>query len=414
MEQKPAYKIPNIFAYTTARFAAFLTATFIFRRKIVRNELRGHKGPCVVIANHECALDFVNLIGITGRRMTFVFSKTFYGTLPFRRFVNALYTIPKQQFQPDVGAIRRMKETVRSGGILAIYPAGMMSENGLSTPIPPATYGFLRWLGVDVFVARTTGAYLTDPKWGKGFRPGRTFMDVYRLIPAEALASLTDDDIRAKVDGAILFNEYKEQEEKAVLHRHGDRVEGLQNVLYQCPDCETEFSIGVLDERTLSCEKCGYEARMDKYGFLRTAGKRNFRYVSEWSGDIYRRLKEKIRSGAERTLTSGTDILCINEKTHRFEKVGEGTLTLTGDAFTLVGELGGENISLTVPIAMVPAFPFTPGKCIELQNGSEIYRCALRDGRLAMKFETMLRIFFEERQNTDITYFNEETPILLS
>ncbi len=414
MEKKPAYKVPNFIAYTATRFAGFLMATFVFRRKIVRNELRGFKGPCVVIANHECALDFVNLIGVTARRMTFVFSKSFFGTLPLRRVVNSLYTIPKQQFQPDIGAIRRMKDTVKSGGILAIYPAGMMSENGLSTPIPPATYGFLRWLGVDVFVARTTGAYFTLPKWGKGFRPGRTFMDVYRLLPAEDLQRMTDDEIRAKVDGAMLFNEYKEQEEKAVVHKHGDEVEGLQNVLYQCPDCEKEFSISVKDAHTLVCDACGYEARMDKYGFLNTRGKRNFRYVSEWSGAIYRRLKDRMDKRMETALTSATDIMTINEKTHRFEKVGEGVLTLTEDAFTLEGKIGEEPLCLTVPIAMVPAFPFSPGKHIELQDGNDIYRCRLADGKLAMKFETMLRIFFEKRQNTDITYFNEEAPILLS
>ena len=39
--------------------------------------------------------------------------------------------------------------------------------------------------------------------------------------------------------------------------------------------------------------------------------------------------------------------------------------------------------------------PFTPGKHLEVQNGNDIYRCVLEDGRLAMKFINMIKIFFD-------------------
>ena len=66
------YCRPGFFSYLLARIASFFVANIIFCRRFLRNELKSVRGPCVVIANHECALDFVNLIGATRRPMTFV------------------------------------------------------------------------------------------------------------------------------------------------------------------------------------------------------------------------------------------------------------------------------------------------------------------------------------------------------
>ena len=71
------YTKPNLFIYRLAQVISWFVATFIFRRKILRNEIRGKQGAYVVIANHQAALDFVNLIGATRRPMSFVISKSF-------------------------------------------------------------------------------------------------------------------------------------------------------------------------------------------------------------------------------------------------------------------------------------------------------------------------------------------------
>ena len=134
------YKKPNLFCYRLTQFVCWFVTTFVFRRKILRNEIRGKRGPYVVIANHQAALDFVNLIGTTSRPMNFVISNSFYNSLPIRGFIQKLGMIPKQQFQTTVRDLKRMKTVVDEGGRLVLYPAGLMCEDGLSTPIPTATY----------------------------------------------------------------------------------------------------------------------------------------------------------------------------------------------------------------------------------------------------------------------------------
>ena len=60
------YKKPNMICYRIAQLVSWLVATLIFRRKYIRNEIRGKKGAFVVIANHEAALDFVDIMQSRG------------------------------------------------------------------------------------------------------------------------------------------------------------------------------------------------------------------------------------------------------------------------------------------------------------------------------------------------------------
>ena len=220
------YRKPGFFSYTLARIASFFVSSFVFRRRFLRNELKDVRGPCVVIANHQAALDFVNLIGASRRRMSFVISNSFYRSLPLRKIMDRMGVIPKQQFKTSVNDMKKMKAVIDNGEILVIYPAGLMCEDGLSTPIPAATYKFLKWLNADVYMARTEGSYFVMPKWTRGFRPGRTYMDVYRLFDKETLASMDPAGIRERADPALLFDAYREQEDLRVRYAHNDDIRG--------------------------------------------------------------------------------------------------------------------------------------------------------------------------------------------
>ena len=400
MRKKNKIRRQSLFFYRLAQVASWFVAVFVFRRKLLRNEIRGKKGPFVVIANHEAQYDFVNLIGATAVPMTFVISESFYNTLPVKGVMDRIGVIPKQQFHTGIRDIRRMKATVEAGRILVIYPAGLMSEDGLSTPIPAATYAFLKWLGVDVYVARSEGTYFAMPKWSKGTRRGRTFLDIYKLFSAEDLAELDEETVRERTYEALFFDAYREQERRLVKYRDGNNVEGLENVLYKCPHCGTEFSVAAENTDTLRCTACGFAERCDEYGFLHkiSRGGKEIRYVSDWSRRIYNELRQSMESGEEGTLSSETSIHLINKSKYKFCEEGRGTLTLSAEGFRLQGTLRGEAIDLAIPTTHFASLPFSPGKYLELQYGKEIYRCVLDDGRLAMKFVHLVKLYYEKNQ----------------
>lgn len=384
------------FHYAIARLACRPFSALLFKRKFYRNELAGKKGPFVVIANHQTALDFVNLIDATDVPLAFVLSHSFYNTLPIRGFLSRMGVIPKQQFQTAIADLNAMKTVVKNGGALAIYPTGLMCEDGLSTPLPAATHRFLAWLGVDVYVARTYGAYFVKPKWAKKFRPGRTHIDIYHLYTAEDLKTKTTEEIEDGVKAALDFDAYREQDKLRVHYKHGDCIEGLEKVLYRCPHCESEFTMGVKNKNTLFCSACGYELVSDEHGILHNQKGlgEEYPYVSDISRLTQNALRKQIEDGTLTSLTFPARVEMIDYKKKKFRPAGNVTATLTKDSFLLTGSIKGENVRLTLPTVNFASLPFKAGSYLEIQNEQTIYRCFPENGDIVMKIIHMVKIFY--------------------
>lgn len=380
--------------YLIARIASFITARLIFKRKFIRNEIKDKKGPLLIIANHEAAYDFVNLIGATRRKMTFVISESFYETVPVKGIIKRMGVIPKQQFQTTLKDIKSMKAVVDNDRILTIYPAGLMCEDGLSTPIPDTTYKFLQWLKADVYMARTYGTYFAMPKWSKGFRPGRTYLDIYKLFSKEELETLDESEVRARAEEALLFDAYRDQEKYLVKYKNCSDISGLENVLYKCPHCKAEFSMHVRDKSVIYCDRCGFAHKSDEYGFLHNIGEgEEIRYVSDWSRWIYRELEESIARGEEGevTLVGNIQRLCKDE--NKFCELGEGSVRLTSDHIYISYVRDSEAQECAVPITNFASLPFSPGRYVEVQHANEIFRCLPTDAKQVMKLINKLKIF---------------------
>ncbi len=391
------YTRPNMIIYRAAQAVSYAFASVVFRRKFIRNEIKDAEGPYVVIANHQAAYDFANLSGATKKPLSFVISNSFYNSLPITNILKNLGVIPKQQFQTSVSDMKKIKAVIDNDESLVIYPAGLMCEDGISTPIPQATYKFLKWLDADVYVARASGTYFTMPKWTKGMRPGRTYMDIYKLFTREQLKEMSIAEVKEKTDEALLFDAYREQEALLEEYSDNDNIGGLENVLYMCPHCSAEFTMKVRDRNTIYCTSCGFEEKSDKYAFLHNHKGigRELRYVSDWSRHIFEKHREKLRENPDFSMSARTRVYMLDYEKHKFKWVGLGTLKLFRDKFKLEGVVNGKTIDLAIPSLKIPTLPFKPGKYLELQHGKDIYRCELDDGKLVMKFINTLKANFE-------------------
>ena len=393
------YHKPNVVIYRIAQAVSWLAATFLFHLKIGRNDIKHKEGAFLVIANHQCALDFVNLIGATSRPMTFVLSKSFFSTLPIQGILKKMGIIPKQQFQTTVADMKNMKAVVEAGQPLAIYPAGLMCEDGLSTPVPKATYKFLKWMNVDVYMARTEGSYFVMPKWSKKMRPGRTDMDITLLFTKEELAALSLDEIKERTDAVLLYNAYRDQETHRYCYSGCEDIRGLENVLYMCPHCGAEHTVQVNEKSVITCTACGFTQKMDKEGFFHCEDpEKEIRYVSDWSKLIYQNMEKKLLQDDTMQLQAEVIFRMVDEKRHKMVDVGEGNVLLKRGGITLTGTMKGKTIDLEVPIVGIPALPFTPGKHLEVQHGERIFRCVFKDGKPVMKFINMLKALYQLEQ----------------
>ncbi len=384
-------KKQSMFWYRITQFASYIVSKFIFKRKFVRNEIKGKKGPFVIIANHEAAYDFVNLIGATNEPMTFVISNSFYNALPFKKPMDKIGVIPKQQFQTTLHDIKAMRCAIDNGRILVIYPAGLMCEDGLSTPIPEATYKFLKWIKADIYGAKTEGTYFAMPKWSKGLRKGKTYLDIYKLFDKEEIENMDEAEIKKKADEVLLFDAYRDQEERRIKYRKNSNIEGLENVLYVCPHCKREFTMNTKKNK-IYCSACGYEQEADKYAFFHKTSKvgKEIRYVSDWSRLIYKETRKKIENGVLRAVNTTVEITkLVNGK---FVEIGKGILNITKSTLSLKNE---NELDLNVSTVTFPSLPFKPGVYLEIQDGDNIYRCKPNDPRHVIKLVGALKIFHE-------------------
>ena len=165
----------------------------------------------------------------------------------------------------------------------------------------------------------------------------------------------------------------------------------------KCPHCGQEYTMQVRDGSAIYCTHCGYEQISDEYGFLHNQKGvgQELRYVSDWSRKIFEDLKKQVTEGLFESLSTGTKILMIDYQKHKFREVGQGTVTLNKGNFCIKGILSGEPVELNVSTDGLPTLPFSPGKYFEIQDGKNIYRCVLDDGRLVMKFINLVKIFYQ-------------------
>ena len=391
-------KKPNIFMYFLFRSISKLVSKFMFNLKFKRNEIRNLKGPYVVIANHESFIDFINLVVCNKHRMTFVVSKSFFNSMKINPLIKACGTIPKQQFQTSITDLKNMKHVIDDNRPLAFYPAGLMSDNGIATYIPKGTGKLLKWLNCDVYLAKTEGSYLTNPKWGKcGFRKGRITLDVYKLLSKDALNDFSADSLQKFVEDKLYYNAYDDQENNMIEYKKGDNIEGLENVLFKCLKCNHEFTHKIINKNVMVCNNCNNMAVADKFGFLNKVEDDDIviKKVSDWSNKLENDLYQEISNNENYIIKDHAKIQMINFKKHQFKDVGECIISLGKEGFKLNGSLNNQPFNETISTKEFIVLPFKPGKYFEIQHGMDIYRILLDNPNQTSKWMLVLKSFYK-------------------
>ena len=304
--------------------------------------------------------------------------------------------IPKNQFQTSIADMRKMKAALDDNKLpLVIYPAGLMTANGINTPMPDSTGKVLKWFNQDVYVARLRGSYLTNPKWGKGWRKGKIRLEIYKLFDKETLKTMDGDQVLKIAEEHLSYDEYAIQKHEMVAYKGGDKIAGLENVLFVCPHCGAEFSFTAPTENTLTCASCGYSVKANEYGLLEQNGDISLYYdsPSDWYRFIENTLAKELEDNPDFLLSDDAEIYKINDKKHKYEPAGKCKIMLNSQEFTLDGELNGAPFKNSFPTTMYPTLPIKPGYHFEIQDGQEIYRIMLSDGKKAIKWIASLEYF---------------------
>lgn len=393
---KKSYREPNKFVVSIGKGISKFLCKYIYNVKIVGNELDDQAGRCVIIANHESVIDVLPTYAIVPPKTHFVISKAMMQTLPIAPLIEMSGAISKNQFQTSALDMRRMKAVLDHDEPLLLFPAGLMTESGASTPIPLATAKVLKWFKSDVYVARLNGTYLTNPKWSNVKRKGEITIEIYKLASKEDFDIMTDEQAADLVTEHLSFDAYRHNDEKKVYYKNGDNVQGLEYVLYKCPCCHKEFTIYARGKNKLVCEECGYAVKSDNYGKLSLIGVGDpiFEYPSDWHAFIEESVYEFVKEHPNFYYETPAEIHAINEKKHKYEPVGRGTIGFDFDKFVMEGTMNGKPFVETISTQAFPILPFRPGAYFEIQHGEQIYRIIPDNPEIVMKWIFTLKATF--------------------
>ena len=399
---KPAERQKNYLRPVT--WAVSFPSVWSHKTKIVRTNMEELKPPYILLCNHNAFLDFkVATAAIFPTRANYVVAiDGFIGREWLMRKVGC---ICKRKFTNDISLVRQLKRVTDNGDIAVIYPEARYSLCGTNSFLPESLGKLAKLLKVPVVTLICHGNHINSPFWNTtdhGVKGTEGFLT--QIITAEEVASLPVTEINRRINEKFVYDDYAWQKENNIRVKYPNRAKGLHKILYQCPNCGTEYQMASAGTK-LECKSCGKEWEMSELGELRALnGKTEFSHIPDWYEWEKDNVREEIENGSY--YFKAPVKVCALPNSKGYIKLGKGTLTHDMNGFVLEGKYGGHayRVEKSVPSLYSCHIEFNYlnkfGDCIDLNTLSDTYYiypydCDFSVTKVAMATE---ELFFADRR----------------
>ncbi len=297
---------------------------------------RKRQEPYVLLANHTFMFDVVH-VPLNLKKLPFIVASHNLFTKQPLKFVleKIAHAIPKTKASSDIRTARELIGAVKRGYPICIFPEGNTTFNGETTYIEESTMKLIKKLKIDVVACRAQGGYLSKPRWATSKRRNRRVTFTYKvIISKEELKDMSIEEINKIVNTELYNNDYEYQREVMIPHPGKNKAEGLENILYICPKCE---SIGTLQTKgdDIKCSSCNAIGTINDYGFIEGLPFDNTVDWDNWQRKYDDKLKDII-------LTSTGKVYLVNDQDLSRKYIGEIRIKYENHKFILTGALSKE------------------------------------------------------------------------
>lgn len=294
---------------------------------------RKRKEPYVLLGNHTYMFDVVN-VPLPLKKVPFIVaSHNLFVKQPTKFLLSKIaHAIPKTKSASDIRTARELIGAVKRGYPICIFPEGNTTFNGETTYIEESTMKLIKKLKIDVVTVHAQGGYLSKPRWATGKRKNRRVHFTYKIaIPKEQIKDLSLEEINDIINKELYNNDYEYQRNVMIPHPGKTLAEGLENILYVCPECE---SIGTIEtkDNTISCSHCKTTGNVNEFGFFE-----GFRFDNTVDWDHFQRQFDAQLHN--HTITSPCTVQLVDDQTFEYETLGKGTITYKDHAFHITGDI---------------------------------------------------------------------------
>jgi 1-acyl-sn-glycerol-3-phosphate acyltransferase len=394
MRHKKNDYIPGSIFYFLCIFLVNLVIRTLFHFKKPKKP-EGMGENFIVLGNHASKFDYLFLaVSLYPKRLRFIVTEYYTHNKILNKILKTLKCIPKYQFQSDPVAIKAMIKTVKNGGSLAMYPQGQIPYDGCSGQLPEGLGKLLKILNCDVLFFRLDGSHFLSPKWAKKLRRGKVDIMLKRIITKEALRLLNEKEVELIVRDHLTYNDYEWEKTAKREFKGKKRAESLEQVLYLCPICGSEFSI-ISHNHKFHCEKCKCWGKINTYGSIESS-MFTLNNPNEWINYEHEQLALVVSRDE-------FEIACSSKfrtrtKDHVYSISSNGKLSLTERGLSFVSY--DKTVSIDFKIDKLNLMAHNIGVDFEIGQDNKVYIFTPYDGRQVIKFliasEELYRLKTEE------------------
>ena len=283
-------------------------------------------GNYLVLSNHNTDFDFLMVASSFSEHMYFVGSEHIARWKKLYAIITYCFgLVTRSKGTTASSTVLEMLRLLRGGNNVCLFAEGARSWDGVTGPILASTGKILKKAKCGLVTYRIEGGYFASPRWSVRTRRGRVYGAPVNFYSVEQLSAMTAEEINAAINRDLYEDAYARQLEAPAAYRGKGLAEGMENLLFLCPQCGSMDTIRSQND-TVSCTDCDMTFRYDSNGMLVDAPFRTVKELADWQ-------KEKVTEAAcaNTTFTVPSAILRRVEN-HEETVLAQGPVSMDAEA----------------------------------------------------------------------------------
>jgi len=305
------------------------------------NEQVDVEGPIILISNHVTSWDpFIVAMSLNHKQVYYVAGEHLFRMGIVSKLIRFLFD-PISRRKGTVGrdTVKLCLTHIREGHSICIFAEGGLCWDGISQSIVPSTGKLIRTAGATLVTYRLEGAYLALPRWRRNITRGKIYGHPVNVYTPDRLHQMTPEQINESIEHDIYENCWERQKSDPVIYKQHRRAEGLERMLYMCPECGKIGGLATKDN-SITCS-CGMTNSLSSTGFFEKT--EHFSNISEWDRWERERLS-KLDFPHEDYLFADEDLILTKvDADHNEISAGRGRLIQYEDKLEICGKVFPEN-----------------------------------------------------------------------
>ena len=307
----------------------FLWLKFGYTFKVARDLPKNY----IVLSNHTTDYDPLLVGASFPRQMYFVASEHIARwKRAFKYLDYAFAPIIRYKGTVATSTVVEVLRRVRKGANVCIFAEGARTWDGVTGPILPSTAKLIKNAGCGLVTYKIVGGHFISPMWsGRNTRRGYSRGTVVNVYTKERLAAMSQQEIYEAINRDLYEDAYARQLVERKAYRGKGLAEGLENLLFICPECGAHDTLFTENDRIV-CKGCNLVIKYNRYAALDHAKFPTVKALSDWQ-------KEQIAVNLKNNVAyTAPYARLLTVRQHIETPVSDGPVTMT-DEWLRCGEV---------------------------------------------------------------------------